>query len=333
MGENAKYDFTPGLEGQRQFADSLAGIAREDVFALRGLSSYISHNGKFHQLELNQTGIHLGDEYYSIVQPSREAQFSFVAQPGNRLGREDSHNKVFFGQSVIELDGTRAMELQVAVKPRGSNIRLTNVTEFAMHQYLNELEVPTLQPVAVLATETSDFLVTRFNNGVVTLDSIDWHALDIEEKWQQVSTVVDTMALLHSHALFHGDLEFRNVAIDDAGEAVIVDPELMVSVRERMERAKHDLNSGDMRSPDLLAIANMISAEFVDACKSIDEFIITSMPRRERPRTDEAKFKLYKKHLFDKYQDAIRTQGGEYTDVLRAAYGLVLEQKKSAISR
>lgn len=284
----------------------------------------INHNMKYVQVkEELQEGIYLDEGL------CREGmQYGFFVQPGNRLTREDSHNKVFFGNMLLlpEAEGSE-VHAQVAVKSRVLSEAPKLLGEMALFQHLDELGLRTYRSAGLLVGKKAVHFMTYFEGNVATMDTVDWQSLDAPEAWVEVDKVVDTMYQLYTNALFHGDLEFRNVAFDQTGNTVIIDPELMISARECFDElfdAGIMLNSDQQRMYD--SLVQKMSGELGSVIKSIDRHIVPLIPKQERPRTDEARLKLYKKHLLEPYKSRIR----DLDDPLR---GLLLRLADDVIAR
>lgn len=257
--------------------------------------------------------------------------FAFQAQPANRLTREDSHNKVFFGRFWIipEDDGSEA-HVQVAVKTREAKSKESLIGEAALFQHIGSLGLETFYPAGLVIGSDSVHLMTYFRGQVATMDTVDWNETTPAEAWSELRKAVDTMYKLHTNMLFHGDLKFRNVAFNETGETVIIDPELMTSPRndfEKLFEAGVILNE-DQRAT-LNALALRMSHEFTALCESIDEQIIPTLPRADRPRRPEAYFKLYKTHLFEPYRNLIREAEEPIRGVLLRIFDEIMVRKKA----
>ena len=321
-----------GSETVERFQDQVGSISRYQVQILPNLTEHVNHSGKYTRPKVSLTpGIYLSPGIISFAEDNygaRPDSFTFMTQPGHRLGREKSHNEVFFGKLLSHWESEEAiLESQVAVKPTKNRAALLG--ELAMFQYLEELGMPTFQPTSFLLTETTEatHLLTRFEKPVATMDTVEWDELESEEKWMQVDFAVKTMALLHSELLFHGDLEFKNVGFDERGDLIIIDPELMVSALEMAEIVSQGRDSREVNSAEI-RLKQSMSNDFTSVCKSIDEFIIASFPVAQRPNNDAAKFKLYARHLFRPYVASLKDSHSLYLPELLSAYEKVLHEHK-----
>lgn len=313
------------------FQDQIGLVQSYQIHNLPDLREHINHAGKYTRPSIKLgTGLFL-DKTVVPVHPEHEHSnlFSFLAQPGHRLGREKSHNEVFFGKMLSDnappFAGTT--EAQVAVKPTKNQAALLG--ELAMFQYLNELKIPTFQPTGLLVSKPNepDYLLTKFQKPVATMDTVEWDELDTPEKWLQLGFAVETMALLHSNMLFHGDLEFKNVAFGERGDMIVVDPELTVSSLEMAAVAETSRDSEAVARAQL-RIKQSMSNDFTSVCKSIDEFIISALPPMERPKSSAAKFKTYARHLLRPYRQAIVEINSEHTRELLTAYETMFQDHK-----
>lgn len=276
----------------------------DDTFRLPDLKERINHNMKFVQVNDNlDNGIYLDEGLHRD-----NMQYGFFVQPGNRLTREDSHNKVFFGNMLLLPEGEGGeVHAQVAIKSRSREETPKLLGEMALFQHLDDLGLKTFRPAGLIVGEKATHLMTYFEGNVATMDTVDWMSMEVEEAWEEVDKVVDTMFQLYTNALFHGDLEFRNVAFNQTGSTVIIDPELMISARDTYAVL---LDADIMLSPQQRcmydALVKKLSGEMGSVFKSIDRHIIPLMPKKERPRNDEARLKLYKNYLFEPYKARVR---------------------------
>ncbi len=265
------------------------------------------------------------------------ANYAFQPQPGHRLSREQSHNKVFFGRLwvVPPFEMGEDLQLQVAVKSREHCDRARLAGETALYQHLGGIGLRTFKPAGLLHGVEADHLMTYFDGPVVTMDTIEWPELTLDEAWFEVAKAVDTMALLHAEGLFHGDLAFRNVAFDESNQIVIIDPELMTCFRNVMEPL---LNAGmvletrdQMQAADRLVQA--MGGEFSAVCQSVDEMILPLYPKRERPRTSMERLKVYKRHIFEPYKHRLQELDEPVRSALLRVYDMMMIKKKAFAQR
>jgi hypothetical protein len=322
------------------FIDGLEAIKSYQVYPMIDLSGEVNHNGRYSRPNIKLgAGLFIDKEALAVdsggpTPGSKPAAFSFQVQPGHRLGREASHNQVFFGKLLVHgmYANGMATETQIAIKPTKNREALLG--ELAMEQHLCSLDIPTFAPRGFLTTAASatnqDYLLTRFEKRVATMDTVEWRALDDHEKWEQLDFAVATLSLLHSYMLFHGDLEFKNVAFGETGDLIIVDPELMVSTLAIGEAALQS-NRDEVGQRLLESIKRCMASDFTSVCNSIDQFIFHTMPQSERPTTEETKFRLYNRYLFKPYKEDLLKLGSEYLPVLLQAYDIMLRERKQRI--
>lgn len=321
-------------EPQTVFSELLEATRSSDIKPIPDLSEQVNHRGKYQNPDVQlDPGLYLAADYtYNL--PRVPDAITFFGQPANRLGREDSHNYVFFGKLLChwfrEFDAQA--EHQVAVKPYNRQRPYTNLGELAMHQYIQKLGLPTLEPVGLLALpgeEKRSYLLTKFRPSVATMDTIDWWELDEEEKWQRLDVAIDTLVLLHSNLLFHGDFKFRNVGFGERGEVVIVDPELMVSGKEYADEALAELDGDPLQPrPSFDMLRGKMSSDFSALTDSIQELVLTTLPKRERPRNDMARHKEYKRRLYGPYRERLAASDSEYKGLLLRVFDDMVRVKK-----
>ncbi len=313
------------------FQSDIEQRSGQPVVAFPDLVSDINHNGKYVQIRRHlDDGMYLHTSINKDTADSSDHSYVFVAQPGNRLTREDSHNGVFFGRFwVLPSNEGTEISAQVAVKSRGIERKKDLLGEAALFQHIGRLGLRTFKPAGLVIAPDTVHLMTYFNGDVVTMDTVEWNEATPDEAWLELSKAVDTMYQLHTNKLTHGDLEFRNVAFDTTGDTVIIDPELMTSVQESFD----DLSEAGMlltaeQQVVMDRLVLRMSHEFSAVCKSIKEQIIPVLPKAERPRGSEAHLKLYKKHLFEPYKSLVRDAPEPVRGVLLRVYDEMMTRKK-----
>ncbi len=317
------------------FQDRISSTETINIHDLPDMTQYINHRGKYTRPDVRlEKGLYIIPEVFVDMIQSDKVQnkpesVDFHPWAVDRLGREDSHNKVFFGAISTTTFGERESSsfARVSIKPIKQLSAL--VGELAMFQYMRLLDLPTFQPVGVLVNDrVGHHLITKFAEPVTTMDTIDWSDFDIQERWVHLSTAVDTLVMLHSNMLFHGDLEFKNVGFNENGKSVIVDPELSVSALDLAE----EYNSGlaDNRTLDncLIGIKRSMSKDFTDLSTSIRNRLFKGLPDNQRPKNDGHLFKEIKRNVLNHYQQAITDSGSRYSRTLLAAYDVMLHEHK-----
>lgn len=315
------------------FRDGLSNVHGQETYSLPDMTRHINHSGKFTRPDIDyDPGLFLANDYIDRSAGSTDGDttnhLTFSVQPSNRLGREDSHHKVFFGKLISECldsDSPRINE-QIAVKPL-DNVG-TLLGELAMFQYMNKLNLPTFQPVGILVSgKRPHHMITKFEHPVDTMDTVNWQDLDLDERYAQLDYALETAVMLHTKMLFHGDLEFKNVGFNDTGELVIVDPEWSVSGLD-LANVYNTSDDCELRGRALLRLSQLMSKEFSDISRSVDKFIFSGKSNNHKPKSDAAFYKIQKHHLYNPYKEKIAASGSQFTDTLLAAYDVMLHSKK-----
>lgn len=314
-------DGSPPLVFQR----ALEKIGPDEVRELPYIADEVAHDGMYTQLSGLEPGLYVDRCYFDPVESSGglgHSRWRFTLQNGMKVTREDSRHGAFFGTVHGEAGNVR-----VGVKSARANLG-----ELALFQYIADRGLATYMPVFYLQEENNvGHLGTLFDDGTQTLDALDWFAMTDEEAWFQVGYAVETMVETHKHMLFHGDLMFRNVAIDQTGGVFIVDPELAVS---RIDQANAILKKKD---PELVEqhvgkIVLNISTDFEHISKSLDRTLFN--PKRLGGSIPlDIKQKQLKHNLYDKYKTSIQEQDGKYIPLLIELYDRVLAKKKARFAR
>ncbi|HVW22989.1 MAG TPA: hypothetical protein VHB51_00675 [Candidatus Saccharimonadales bacterium] len=327
----------PSLTQQaiNNFQEALTVVRSQVVYPLPDLTGQIEHNGQPNRINMGLvSGLFLDPAALDVEKAMTAANpdgVAFMTQPGNRLGRENSHHHVFFGKLLLTWFEEMAHEAapQVAVKPIELKDRSQLLGELAMLQYMKRLGIPTFVPSGVLITTkgTHDHLLTQFDGPVQTMDIVEWEEMELEEGWAQLGYAIDTAVLLHSNLLFHGDLEFKNVAFGDRGERAITDPEYTISALALAESGLTTKNDEE-RARCVKRLTQLMSIDFRSICESIDVFIFGLMPKSQRPKNEAAKFKQYERHLYKPYRAALAEVDSQYTPLLLEVFDNMAHERK-----
>jgi hypothetical protein len=309
------------------FKDNLAHIEHADIMPLPDLTRQLQHNGKFFRIadENLRPGLYVDTGHHALRNLIDEpARLSFQLQPGRRIAREDSHNFVFFGGMWTEPAESPDGRVEVAVKLKdseGMDKTDSILGELAAFQYLGKLALPTFRSAGLLVAEDNVSLLTHLDGPVYTMDTVDWPKLTEEERWDELMRPVDTMFMLHTNALFHCDLYFRNVGFYETGDTVIVDPELMVSARDDMgELVEAGMLLNGEQKRQLHQVKRLMAQDFSALCRSIEVNILAYLPKQSRPRNGEARLKLYRRHLYEPYKQLLSYSDKPEAKVLLRAY-------------
>jgi hypothetical protein len=316
------------------FRAELSQLEPSNIHVLPDLSGLIPHDGtpNFGNLHLS-LGLHVSPDQIEAAGraavPTTPESISFHQKVLYRVGRENSRNNVIFGGLSAEWVDGAGYKTDVAVKPAEVHPHLLG--ELAMLQYMQSLGIRSLEPEGYLVGETAsdsrDYLITRFNGPIDTMDNIDWDELDSDEQWGQAGLAIETLALLHSNLLFHGDLEFKNIGLGETGEAVVVDPEYMVSALDLADAVKE--NPGTSQSEaKLIRLRQLMSRDFGKACSSIGSCILNSLPPESRPRNDSARLKLLNRRIYKPYKAALLDRGSSHLGVLLSAYDMMTRDNR-----
>jgi len=313
------------VERLASFQHDITEIGPDTVFRLPDLTRYLNHDGENGQFPDLPAGMYVARSIQKRLRLDQSPQETrFKPDDSLKLTREDSRHQVFFGR--IQFLGQSAVHQErVAVKAVKANLR-----ELAMYQLMGDLGIQTFRPVGFIIQGTGNtHLMTKVNQAIKTIDSTDWALLEPDEMWFIASTALDTMVLIHSHMLFHGDLSFRNVATSDFGEPVVTDPEFMTSMRGVADRiVEADQQSGhpvDVKENDirLQAIARKIGMDFTAVSTSIKSDIFQALPESCRPQTAQAAFKQLEHHLYRPYEAQLNESCGPYKNIALKAFGIL----------
>lgn len=248
---------------------------------------------------------------------------SFQEKPDLRVGRDNSRQQVFFGDLFMEsADGTIST-IEAAVKPFPPQQFHRAVHEAGMTTYVREQGVATFTTLGAYmlagqGNEPQSFLLSRCEPGIVTLDNHNWGSLPLEKRWEDAHPAIETLAQLHSRAIFHGDAEFKNIATDQHGAIKAVDLEFAISLRDA---ARQEMPQG------LNRLRMAMSADFTDLSRSLDVFFLSPSHNDGRHYTDAQKLAEMEKHIFEPYLQALQNSGSPYQDVMEDAYHQMVRNK------
>lgn len=325
------------IVAQQEFMGFVEGLRVQHVAPLPDLSELLDHETKRTSgldvpLDGDNDRAFLSSSFYEYVEHDKfPNRLFFRPQPLMRLGRENSYQQVFFGNLNAQwFHGAEQANVQIAVKPiplRGNNPEDSMLGEerllheVAMYQYLGKLGIPTLEVLGVCLLKGSrngleGFAITRFDPDIVTMDNLPWGSMEPKDVNEAIGQVTDTLALLHSNLIFHGDPEFKNIAVGEASKSITV-----VDV----ERAK----SGLIIPDNVKRIGLNMSMDFTDVEKSMGEFIFSKLPEGERPKDDIERFNILHNFVFEPYFERLVHLDSPYLDTLAKAYELMVDYKAS----
>jgi hypothetical protein len=322
------------LVNQQIFTGFIERIRKPEALPLPDLTPYLAHEGR----ETTDLAVHLdgpgdrvflSDSFYRYVEhdvfPDR---LSFDAQPVLRMGREDSRRQVFFGALRAKWFNSAESEArQIAVTPfpddeTSSITRALTFHEVAMYQHLGKLGIPTLEVLGVSVFEKAKsniggFVVTRLVPDLTTLDTLEWDNMAEDETEQYLGMALDTVAMLNSELAFHGDPRFKNICFGEAKNNIIV--------------ADLEFGTSALDVPENIAtLCKCMAREFTLIRESVNNYIIGSLPRDQRPRDDIERFEFMHNRVYEPYFERLVHIGGPYIDVLTKAYDLFIRQQEAS---
>lgn len=317
------------IANQQEFISFIEGVRPDRIAVLPDLSEFLDHEGKRtnnlqeHFLK-DYDRAYLSQSFMDRVQSNRfPDRVDFLPHPTLRLGRENSQQQVFFGSLVGRwFHEAEDKPIQVAVKPiaSGSIAEDKALHELALYQHMEQEGLPTLNVLGagIFREPRNDivgFIISEFEPDMITLDTLNWNKMEVTEVIYNIERVIETLALLHSRLLFHGDSEFKNVGIGEAGESLrIVDMEWGTSVA-----------AGD---GNIDMVSRQLSADFSCVARSFDEFIFRDDTEVGGVRNDVDRFNLLHNLFYEPYFERLMHMNSPYIDVLAKAYEDVLKQKE-----
>lgn len=149
----------------------------------------------------------------------------FNINPEKAQTREESRNKVQFGQLIVHDPDNRERVEYVAMKPLDTPNRAAR--EFGAISTINALASkgrlsPALQPLGFYRSPDDGrfSLLTKYEHGILTLDNLFWDP-DYEPTERQIRAGLGHCALslaeLHSNGIAHADAQVKNIAADNQG--------------------------------------------------------------------------------------------------------------------
>lgn len=331
-----KYDRTIYEDRLGSFQHDLTALSAQDLKPLPDLSATLDHQGGEPTPVTLEPGFYVTPKVlHSLTAKYAGTKITMTPDDGQKMTREDSRHQVFLGYLDFVDAGTESTvyEANVAVKAEKALQK-----ELAMYQYMGGLGLSTFKPFGFIVMQNGNqHLLTKVQRSVITIDATEWKLLSPEEIVETVRSCVETELCLNSQMLFHGDLEFRNVATRDDGSPVIVDPEYMTSFREIGDELVYHLE--DIRSLQvkevkvcLNAIARKMNSDFTAMAASVRDLVLPALPHKIRPKNSTERFSTLKKMLYDPYRDRL-TQDTPYYSVLRHAFDSVLLTNKEEARR
>lgn len=316
---------------ERVFAESLERLSAAATGPLPALHNHMSHSGDIFEpnaVEM-QSGVYLSPDLRGETEEVAP-RFTYSPQPLADLGRKvesptggatQSKHGTFFGSLRIENGASNELQdVPVAIKPIESSEFAHGdfaSQEVAMLQHAKECGLPTLNVLGIVvdnkATTPTTYVITRREDQIRSLDAMDWTE-QVKNARQHLGTAVQTMTALHSNAIFHRDLEFKNLSpLDEEGSFAVFDLEWAVSHRQTMEDVAK-------QEADIDSIARAIAFDMGTIRRSIDKLVYPNLTEGTRPQSPQEKFDYELNNLYEPYHKAILESGSVHTQVLDQAY-------------
>lgn len=267
--------------------------------------------------------VFLAPGFFEYLEDNRMPnRLSFKPKPLLRMGKEDSAHQVFFGNiRAWWFQEATQQNMQVAIKPIPDTDmgREHLFQEASIYQLLAKLDIPTLEVFGVAMLEKprhniSGFVITHFNPEIITLDSLPWGHMQEEERWEYVDLAIDTLAILHSELLFHGDPAFKNIALGEAKQSfTVVDLEWGTCGRGIADNVHR--------------IQQMMANDLSVLTQSIEDRVIKYLPIDQKPQDDIEKFNILRDKVYEQYFERLVHIDSPYLDVLTKAYEMMIEKK------
>lgn len=307
-----------------RFSDDLALQHGHSVYTLPPFADTLNHEGKIPAYVPNyarMNGLYITPDLSHQIHPRSIIRgINFATRPSRRHGNEMSRRKAFFGDLLIDTDNSRTV-LPVAVKAFGSDAFNHATQELSMFEYLRRQRIPTYGVVGMLAVANGEaprsYSITHYQPGFQTLEQLPWNRMSDSQKWHAIGGATKTLVDLHSHAVMHGDYEFKNVNLaENPGMAPpIPDLEYAVSLRNL-------LTPYDAKTDEAMRLARSLSADFGSLCKSVDDRVIG------RRVPDKVRFEDHLEYVYGSYYGALKQKDSPYKLVLEEAFTKVLDDKR-----
>lgn len=163
---------------------------------------------------------------------------------------ETSAHGVFFG--VLQ-NKTTEKGLPVAIKPCAKKPSKAYI-DWANNSLIARTKRRHFSPVGFLIHGDINYSITELEPGVETLDNTDWTSVlqdttdsSYDGQRRLLSSVGKTLAELHTDNIYHGDTQFKNIAVDITGNTYFIDWEAASIYApdspevNKMKKMSHDL--------------------------------------------------------------------------------------------
>ncbi|MFO0920644.1 MAG: hypothetical protein U0451_03150 [Candidatus Saccharimonadales bacterium] len=256
-------------------SDELGPEQRDQVYSFReALENCYEHNGvrvldvrsRMHVVDVDDgksTTMHLARDIESRLARSGHTlwvspDYDWLKAAGytkfnvvRSTRAETSAHKVFFG---VLHDGDPEDSLPIAIKPCTTNPK-TAYVDWLNGELATINKTRRYNPVGFMVINSVGYSLTELDNTSDTLDTSNWAGGVLNddtnpEYKNQVTMLSDIgrrLAELHKKNIFHGDPQFKNIAIDVAGEIFFIDWEsasfysTLPKPTEAVHKISHDL--------------------------------------------------------------------------------------------
>lgn len=168
-------------------------------------------------------GVILLSQLPKLGQPTSSVEIHEI--PDYAKGRKDSVHRVKFGNMIIPEQSSTLTTQPVAIKPVESARHA--VREYKAEKYLNkEGEQLAFRTLGFTKTGGNFSTITEFDQGVVSYDNIllqESHKPTESKIAEALTVAAQTLVILNSKGLVHGDFQVKNTASDINGRTRIID--------------------------------------------------------------------------------------------------------------
>ncbi len=205
---------------------------------------------------------------------------------------ETSAHHVFFG--IMHGGEPEGRGLKVAIKPCVEN-RTTACSDWLNATLAAKNGERGYKTVGFMFHDGTGYSITELDESTDTLDNTNWGNVLVDESdleyMHQVAILGDIakkLADLHNKNVFHGDPQFKNIALDVTGETFFIDWESATffggdqKYSDILHKSEHDLR---------VLFSSMARSEKAKGVGILSDF------------THSVQWVLFKKHIFDPYME------------------------------
>jgi hypothetical protein len=280
--------------GKLALNNSLQGINK--IRTLNDYSSLVKHNLEPQEFNNLEDGLYTPPKSEIFRNINKESDLFFEEMPGFCLGRQEARHEVLFGRlGSLALLG---FEQFVAVKQSTQPKQLLG--ELAMLQYLQDkTSFPTFRPVAYLANNSEGYLFTEFRPDIHVIGMFDWSHAKEDQKKAVIAKIAYGLGSLHANFLYHGDASVRNLALNSRNQFFIVDPELMISGKDKLKELDY-MNTKSSHNEYI--IGQFLSPMIVDLSSFYRSLIPISY---NKITSSQQVFQFIKSYILPPYRDGL----------------------------